>query len=62
MVKLRRLRNQVDSCKLSVRTGFCFSNNVYPCYGALRAQCGHYSYDVTIGGSYLREYDCVNVI
>ena len=25
------------------------SNNTYPCYGALRAQCGHYSYDVTIG-------------
>ena len=25
------------------------SNNVYPCYGALPPQCGHYSYDVTIG-------------
>ena len=25
------------------------SNKDYPCYGDLRAQCAHYSYDVTIG-------------
>ena len=31
------------------------SNKVYPCYGALRAQCAHYSYDVTIGVGKLSE-------
>ena len=30
-------------------------NNVYPCYGALRAQCVHYSCDVTIGVGKLSE-------
>ena len=31
------------------------SNKDYPCYGALRAQCAHYSYDVTIGVGKLSE-------
>ena len=35
--------------------GYFICNKVYPCYGALRAQYAHYSYDVTIGVGELSE-------
>ena len=50
VVRLARLMCSIsESSSMAKDTLLLRSNNVYPCYGALPPQCGHYSYDVTIG-------------